>query len=207
MRDCRFRELVEVIICKFPSSLLLKLFNRFVDFGVSRKRRPRKQWPRKRRPRKRCPRKRRPRKPILINNSQTKKIWKKKKTWAEDLYKGKGRHLKRSLVRGEPRRAKLKISLRFIFNSSITFTQCTMQCPRQNNSSCDHMYNEGLCCLSVKISQIWTFRNTSFPKPLFINTLRDRSWKITRYTFNQYTLYWPPPQPVLEEEGVSLGTD
>ena len=23
MRDCRFRELVEVIICKFPSSLLL----------------------------------------------------------------------------------------------------------------------------------------------------------------------------------------
>ena len=33
-----------------------------------------------------------------------KKIEKKKKTWAEDLYKGKGRHLKRSLVRGEPRK-------------------------------------------------------------------------------------------------------
>ena len=34
-----------------------------------------------------------------------KKIGKrKKKTWAEDLYKGKGRHLKRSLVRGEPRK-------------------------------------------------------------------------------------------------------
>ena len=51
--------------------------------------------------RKRWPRKRRPRKPILIDNNQTKKM-KKKKAWAEDLYKGKGRHLKRSLVRGEP---------------------------------------------------------------------------------------------------------
>ena len=27
-----------------------------------------------------------------------------KKTWAEDLYKAKGRHLTRSLVRGEPRK-------------------------------------------------------------------------------------------------------
>ena len=64
-----------------------------------RKRRPRKRWPRKRWPgerwpRKRRPRKRWPRKPILINNSQK----------AEDLYKGKGRHLKRGLVRGEPRK-------------------------------------------------------------------------------------------------------
>ena len=34
-----------------------------------------------------------------------KKNWKKKKkTWAEDLHKGKGRHVKRSLVRGEPRK-------------------------------------------------------------------------------------------------------
>ena len=72
-----------------------------------RKRRPRKWWPRKRWPRKRQPRKwwlrkRRPRKPILINNSETKKNNWKKKMWAEDLYKGKGRHLKRSLIRGEP---------------------------------------------------------------------------------------------------------
>ena len=105
-----------------------------------RKRRPRKRWPRKRWarkrwpskrrhrkrwPRKRWPRKRQPRKPILINNSQTKKNWKKNKqkktTRAEDLYKGKGRYLKRSLVRGEPRKPAGPVPVRsFIFIANLS---------------------------------------------------------------------------------------
>ena len=66
---------------------------------VSRKRRPRQQRPRKgrhrkrrprkRRPRKRWPRKRQPRKTISINNSQTKKLRKKKRE-QRTFIRGKG---------------------------------------------------------------------------------------------------------------------
>ena len=41
---------------------------------------------------------------LKIKVKQKKNWKKKKKTWAEDLHKGKGRHVKRSLVRGEPRK-------------------------------------------------------------------------------------------------------